>query len=802
MDSLLQDVVYAVRRLFAAPVFTLVAVVTLALGIGANGALFSLVNGVLLRPLPYPEPDRLVHLSAWHEGKPAPLSPANFLDAEAAVRSFDAMSVYDNGGYTVTGRGEPARVNAGEVSASFFEVMGVTPSLGRGFLPDENEPGKRRSVVIGHALWQRHFTGDPAALGQSLALDGQPYVVVGVAPEGFDFPMESELWVPLAYDARFREARGAWYLGGVGRVAKDASLDQARAELLTIGTRLARAHPENENLGLTATQLRDHLVGDVRRPLLVLLGAVGFVLLIACVNVANLLLARHTARATELAVRTALGASRVRLVRQLLTEALVLGLAGGALGVAGAHWGRSLLLALLPGGDLPRLGETPIDRQVLAFCGALAVLTALVFGAFPAWRTACRDPAIGLREGGRGLLSGRGRLGRGLVVAEMALAVTLLVGAGLLLRSFVELRRVDPGFGVANALTFRTALPEALYADNAQRVAFYRALEERLRSAPGVEAVGASVGLPLSDVYFNFSFEVEGRPPLPPAQQPSLETRVVTPGYFRAIGIPIVAGRGFAETDSAEAPQVVVLSRAAARRHFPNEDPIGKRIVLGWGAGAGRRAGGEVIGIAGDVREHGLGKAHPAQVYLPFAQRPLLNMSLVLRTVSEPQSLAALVRTAVAELDSSLPVLRLASLEEVVSRSVERPRFYAALLGFFAGTALLLAALGVFGVLSYAVAQRSREIGVRLALGARPRDMVRMVLGEAMGLAGAGLLLGCLMALALARSLASLLFGLTAADPATFLGVAAALGAAALLASALPARRAARLDPLQALRSE
>jgi putative ABC transport system permease protein len=500
-------------------------------------------------------------------------------------------------------------------------------------------------------------------------------------------------------------------------------------------------------------------------------------------------------------VRTAIGAGRGRLVRQLLTEALVLGLAGGAAGLALASWGTSLLLALQPG-DLPRAAEVRVDWTVVGFAAAISVLGSLLFGAVPALRLARRDPAQTLREGGRGLHAGHGQLGQGLVVAEIALAVALLVGAGLLIRSFSQLRRVDPGFQVANALTFRVSLPDTAYKEGTRKVAFYRSLLERLAALPGVRSAGATMGLPLSGLHLNFSFEVEGRPKLAPAQQPSMEVRVVSAEYFGAIGMPVLAGRGFTAADVAEAPRVMVLSRSAVRRFFPGEDPLGKQINLGWGGDGSPRAGGTVVGVVGDVKDHGLAEDHPPEAYLPHTQRPVQSMDLVLRTAVDPASLATAAAAAVRELDPDLPVTRVRTLEQIVSRSVAVPRFYALLLASFAGTALFLAALGVFGVLSCAVAQRSREIGLRMALGARPADVLSMVVAQALRLAALGLLVGGASALVLSRTLASLLFELTPTDPATFGMVALVLGAAALLAGALPALRAARLDPLQALRLE
>jgi predicted permease len=805
VDSIRQDFVYALKRLRSAPGFTLVAVATLALGIGATGALFSVVNGVLLRPLPYPEPEGLVRVAAVYEGRRvAVMSPLNFLDTAAAARSFEHLAAFDQGGYTLTGRGEPVRLDGAEVSAPFFELLRVPPFLGRGFRAEENEPSRSKVVVLGHGLWRERFGGDPAVVGKDVTIDGEPRTVMGVAPAGFSFPDESQLWLPLAYDEVFRvKSRGAWYLNVIGRLRPGVALPVARAELETIATRLEREHPDqNEKLGMTAVGLQDDMVGGVRLALLVLLGAVGFVLLIACVNVANLLLARLSARETELAVRTAIGAGRWRLARQLLTEALVLGLAGGAAGLMVAVWGTRLLLELQPG-DLPRAAEVGVDWSVAGFAAGVSILASLLFGSVPALRASRRDPGDALREAGRGLHGGQGRLGPGLVVAEVALAVTLLVGAGLLIRSFVQLRRVDPGFQTASALTFRISLPESSYSEEARRSAFYQDLVERLSALPGVRAAGATAGLPLSGVRFNLSFEVEGRPKLSPAQQPSMEIRVVSPEYFEAIGMPVLAGRGFTPQDVDGAPPVMVLSRSAVRRFFPGEDALGKSITLGWRRPAGRpNAGGTVVGIVGDVKDRGLAEEHPPEAYLAHAQLPLLNMDLVLRAATDPMASAAAAIKTVHGLDPELPVTRVRTLEQIVSRSIATPRFYAQLLAFFAASALLLAALGVFGVLSYAVSRRSREIGVRVALGARPGDVLRMVLGQALRLAALGLLLGAVAAAALSRALVSLLFELSPTDPATFAAVALVLAGAALLAATLPARRAARLDPLQALRSE
>ena len=805
MDTLRQDLAYALRRLAEAPGFSLIAVATLALGIGANGAIFSVVNAVLLRPLPFGEPDRLVRVAQLWQGRPTVYSPQNFLDTQKAAQSFDSLAVFDEGGMHLTGRGRPVRLDGAEVSASFFDVLKVRPALGRGFAAEENEPGHTKVAILGHRLWRERFGADPAAVGQTMQLERETYTVVGVAPPGFSFPEGAELWTPMLYDARFRtQSRGAWYITVIGRLRAGVSVAHAREEVATIAARLAHQYPDaDEGVGATVIPLQESLVGGSRRALLVLLGAVGLVLLIACVNVANLLLARVAARETELAVRSALGAGRARLLRQLLTESMVLALLGGAAGLLLATFSLEGLLGLEPQG-VPRLAEVRMDRAVVAFAALLSILTGLVFGSVPALHMMRRATAQSLREGGRGVLGGRGhRLRGGLVVSQIALAMVLLAGAGLLLRSFAHLRHVDPGFRPGSALTFRVTLPESAYKEDPSQIAFYRDLAARLAALPGVQSVGAISGLPLSGVHFNLSFEVKGRAPLPPAQQPTMEVRVVSADYFKAMGIPVLRGRGLTAADDARAPQAVVLSRSAVRRHFPGEDAMGKAIVLGWGRGPGEpRAGGEVVGIVGDVKDHGLAEENPPEIYLPYPQRTVQAMDVVLRTSVPPRSLLPAAEAVVRDLDPELPVARVATLDEVVARSISEPRFYMVLLGSFAGLALFLAALGLFGVMSYAVVQRSREIGIRVALGAHPHDVLGMVLRHAMTLALAGVVGGLLGALALSRLLGRLLFELSPTDPGTLAGVALLLSLVALAASYLPARRATRVDPLIALRSE
>jgi putative ABC transport system permease protein len=806
MDTLRQDLLYALRRLRQSPGFAFVAIVTLALGIGANSAIFSMVNAVLLRPLPFEEPDRLVKLSQTWEGRTTGVySPQNFLDVASAASDFESLAAIDGGGVTLTGSGAPARLEGAGVSAAFFDVLRVRPILGRGFAAGENEPGHTKVVVLGHRLWRERFGADPAAVGRTIQLNREPHLVVGVAPPGFTYPDGAEVWTPIEYDAVFRtKSRGAWYLGVIGRLQPGVPVTHAREEVRTIAARLAREYPDaDEGVGGTVTSLHEAMVGESRPALLVLLGAVGLVLLIACVNVANLLLARAAARESELAVRTALGAGRGRLLRQLLTESVLLAVLGGAAGVLFAALSMDTLLGLQPAG-VQRLGEVRVDRTVLAFAAGLSVLTAILFGSAPALQLMRRATAQSLREGGRGLLGGRGhRLRGGLVVGQMALAMVLLAGAGLLIRSFSQLRRVDPGFRAGSALTFRISLPESAYRDESRRAAFFEELLTRLGALPGVRSAGAVLGLPMNGTRFSFSFEVKGRPPLPPAKQPSMEARVASPEYFRTMGIPVLRGRGLERGDTASSRQVVVLSEAAVRRFFPGEDPLGQWITIGWGRPEGRpKAGGEVVGIVGDVKDLGLAVENPPEIYLPHAQLPIESMDVVLRTALSPRSLAPAVEATVHDLDPELPIARTATLEEIVARSISEPRFYVVLLGAFAATALFLAALGIFGVMSYAVVQRSREIGIRVALGAHPAHLRRMVLGQALLLAVAGVGLGLLGSLALSRAIAGLLFDLSPTDPATLAGVALLLTAIALLASYLPARRATRVDPLTALRSE
>jgi putative ABC transport system permease protein len=805
MDTLRQDLTYALRRLIKSPGFTLVAVATLALGIGANSAIFSVVNGVLLKPLPYPEADRLVGVYHTSEGHRAVMSPPNFIDVAHAATTLENAAAVSGSRAILTGEGEPVRLDTAEVSASLFNVLRVRPALGRTFNADENTPGKTNVVVLSYGLWQQRFGSDPNVIGRRIQLDGETKEIVGVMPAEFSFPAERQAWLPLEYDQNFvSKQRGAWYLSVVARLKPGVSIEQSAAEVQTIGRNLAKQYPDqNATIGMTTFPLHEAMVVNIRSAVLVLLGAVGFVLLIACANVANLLLARAAARETEMAVRTALGAARGRLVRQLLTESVLIALCGAAFGLLLAVWGVEFLLGLQPEG-IPRLDAIRVDGTVVVFTLVIALVTGLVFGVVPAFQ-ATRGLSHALKEAGRGAMSGRAgnRVRAALVVAEMALAVMLLAGAGLLMRSFVRLQAVDPGFRPAQTLSFELTMPDARYKEDSRRVAFFDQLLPRLRALPGVQSVGAAMALPLSGMDFNISFSVTGRPPVPPAEQPAMEVRVASADYFSTIGIPVKRGRAFTENDREGTPRVVVITESAAKQYFPNEDPIGKTINLGWGKGAGKpKAGGEVVGIVGDVKDSGLSEPNPPEIFLPLRQWPVSLMSVVIRTATPPTAIADAVRAEVYAIDPSLPVSKVRTLDQIVAKSISQPRFYMTLLAIFAAVALALAGIGIFGVLSYAVAQRTREIGIRMALGAQERTVVGLVVRQAMTLVIAGVVCGTIAALLLSQTLATMLFGVTPTDPATFSGVAVVLVAVALLACYMPARRATRVDPIVALRAE
>jgi putative ABC transport system permease protein len=803
-----QDLRFAGRQLWKSPGFTLVAVLTLALGIGATTAIFSIVYGVLLRPLPFEAPERLVRPSFVDPAGQThgAFSPPNFLDFKAASRTLADVTSVENGTLNLSGDGsEPERLQAALVGANFFKVMGIRPLQGRTFAPGEDRPGAPRVAVISEKLWWRRFGGGPGLIGRSLTLDGQPYTVVGILRKGVQLPSAADVWVPKVFSPQELQQRGAVYFAAIGRLAPGATLRQARAEADVIGRRLSTQYPKaNASYFKTMTvdSLEERMLGDTRKPLLILLGAVGFVLLIACVNVANLLLVRAAVREGEIVIRAALGAGRGRIVRQLLTESLVLALAGGAAGVALAAWITKTLVTLGPR-EIPRLEQARLDGAALLFALGISLLAGVLFGLAPALQTSRTDLGGVIREGTRGSKGRTGTRARGLlVVVEMALAVVLLAGAGLLIRSFARLQNVDPGFRAGHVLTFKLTLPEGKYPDDSRLRAFTAALLERLRHLPGVSGAAATAfGLPLTGDDETFSFYVSGRPPAPLDKEESIRTATVTPGYFRLLGIRVVRGREFLPQDRDGGQPVVMINEAAARHFFPGEEPLGKRVEIGWKS-KGVRHGGEIVGIVSGFKQDALEREIEPQLFMPYDQAPAEALSVVLRTSGEPQALAAEVRPVVRALDADLPVYELQPLSETVSTSMSQSRFYMLLLGGFAVIALVLAAVGIYGVIAYAVRQRTQEIGIRMALGASRDRVLGMVVGQGMVLALVGAAAGLLGAFVATRGMRSLLFEVSASDPPTYAGVALVLVAVAAVAAYLPARRAARTEPNLALRGE
>jgi putative ABC transport system permease protein len=805
LSDIRQDVRYALRSLRKAPGFATVAILTLALGIGANTAIFSVVNGVLLEALPFPEPERLVMVHQTFEEQATTSSPTNFYDWRAQSRSFAGMTIMNNTSVNLTAPGAaPERLRAASVAASFFSVLRVPAIVGRTFNPDEDSFGGPNVVVLHERFWRSRFNADPRLVGRTITLNGQPHTVVGIVGAESAWPSRTDLWIPLRFDpVSLPNMRGAIWLTAVARLAPGVTMEAAAAEMATIAGRLEQQYPRaNTGVGVMLEPMREYLVGDMRTPLLVLLGAVGFVLLIACANVSNLMLVRATARETELAVRTALGAGRARLVRQLMTESTLLALLGGVAGLALATWGTKALVGIAPR-NIPRLNTVSVDTMVLMFTLAIALGTGILFGLIPAMHVAGGDVNRTLKEGGRGARghSGSGRTRSLLVVSEMALAVMLLAGAGLLIRSFRELMQVDPGFRAQNVASFTLSLPETKYEEYDRQRAFMDGLLERLRALPGVQSVAGAQALPLTGLGFTLSFDVAGRPEAAPGQEPSAEIRVVTPDYLATLGIPIVRGRGFTEQDRQGSHRVLLMNEAGAARFFAGEEAIGQRIDFGWSRDS-VRMGGEVVGIVHDVREQELAGEPQPQFYVPFAQWPVDYFSVALRTDRSLDAIIPLARTELRELDPDLPMFEVQTLESIVADSVARPRFYMLLLGTFAIVALVLSGVGIYGVIAYLVAQRTHEIGVRMALGASSTRVIRMVLGESLAIAAVGIALGLAGAFMLTRLLSSLLFGVNPTDPLTFTAVALILAAIAMLASWLPAMRAARLEPVMAMRAE
>jgi predicted permease len=814
MRTLLEDLRFTLRQLRGSPGFTITTVLTLALGIGSATAIFSLIDAVLLRPLPFPGQDRLVWVQKADQTLPAgneePLSYPDFFDWRARNRTLAGIACYHGDSATLTGAGEPRHLGSQVVSTEFFRVLGVHPMLGRDFRPEEEKPGTR-VAILSHELWQSAFGAANDIVGRGIVLDGRSYTVVGVLPAGAGFPISTPppaFWTTLAVDAEgdppiATEQRGADYLRVVARLRPGATAAAARADLSVIARNIASQFPDTNKPYTAAVvmPLMEHITGDVKPALRILFGAVLLVLLIACVNVAGLLLARSYGLRAELAVRAALGAGRWAIVRQVLTEAVCLSVCGAALGVLLSSWILDAMLRYVPE-SLPRAGEVSVDATVLGFVTLLALATGLLFGALPAWRASRLDPAAGLRDGGRSVTAGRvqSRLDGSLVIAETAIGMVLLVGSGLLIRSFVEVLRVDPGFDPHGVLTADLNLPDSRY-PRQQRIEFYRRLLPELASLPGVESVAAGWPLPLAESRVGISFAIDGRP-VPAGDEPSEALSVVTPDYFRTMRIPIVSGRAFTPRDETNAPPVAIVNERFARKYFPGENPVGKHIRPGLGDGTIRQPMREIVGVVGNVKRTGLTAEADAQYYLPWEQAVIVAPTLALRTAGNTGALAGALRARVGKLDRGIPLYRVRTLEELVSRATAEPRFHTLLLTSFAAMALLLAAVGMYAVLSYMVVQRTAEIGVRMALGARRADVVGMVIRRGLKLAGAGLAIGLAASAALTGYIRSLLYRVTPLDAGTFAAVTLLLLFVCQIACALPAWRASRLDPVRTLREQ
>jgi putative ABC transport system permease protein len=803
-----QDIGYAFRGLLRRPIFTFIAVLTLALGIGANAAIFSVVNGVLLRPLPYPSPDRLMMLWTYNPrqgfDKDVGTYP-NFDDWRRENKSFERLAAYTGGSFTLTGAGEPAQIRGAIVTPGFFETLGTGPALGRVFGERESAAGGDRAAVLAHGLWQRRFGSDRTIVGKTVMLNGVSHDIVGVMPEAFAYPDDAEVWTPLAPSERFKQlmqSRGSFWLTVIGRLRPDVTRTAAQSEMDAIASRLERQYQQNAGLGIRLVPMHEEIVGDVQRPLLILLGAVCFVLLIACANVANLLLTRAASRQKELAIRAALGASRGRIVRQMLTESVLLGAAGGAAGLLLASWGVDLLHLLAPS-NVPRLALVTVDPRVLAYTACAAIVTGLAFGLVPAFQGAAAAGEA-LKEGGRaGVEGSRGRrLRSALAVAEIATALVLLIGAGLLVRSFLAMSRVDLGFEARRVLALRLELPRARYPQGPQVTAFFQQLTQRLASLPGVEASSGGTSLLLSALPQSAGLMVEGRPPATgEAANVPVPYDSVMPSFFETLRIPLVKGRLFTDADGPGALRVVVVNQGFVRRYFPDTDPIGRRVAFGdtpdrdtdWLT---------IVGVVADTRRGGLDRRPWAELYYPHAQGPDRRMFVLLRTAGDPMALARAAQAEVWAIDREQPVTSVRTLDAMIARVHANRRFTTLLLGLFAAVALILAAIGVYGVIAYSTAQRTQEIGIRMALGAGQTHVLRMVVGEGLRIGAAGLVVGVAAALMLTKLMSGLLFGVSARDPLTFVALPLVLLAVSAAASWIPARRAVRVDPIVALRAE
>ncbi|MEN3333459.1 MAG: hypothetical protein V7641_2824 [Blastocatellia bacterium] len=820
MNPLLQDLRYSLRLLAKRPGFTLVAVITLALGIGANTAIFSVVNAVLLRPLNYNEPDQIVAL--WEnvptKGGRWRVAPANFFDWKNQNQVFAEMAAFSSSGFNLTGTGEPEQIRGARASQGYFSVLGVEPILGRAFLPEEYEPGKGQVVILDYGFWQRRFGSDSKLIGQTLTLDDKPYTVVGVMPAGiyptwpmtaagisFE-PQQQQYWVPMSFTADWAANRYSHVLGVVARLKPGVTTGRAQTEMDVIAQRLEQDYPaNNRDEGIIISPFINEVVGNVRPALFVLLGAVGCVLLIACANIASLLLAQLAARRKEIAIRAALGARRAHLVRQFLVEGLMLSLLGGACGVLLATWGIDLLLRMIPQ-NIPRLNQVGVDLKVLSFTLLLSLAASLIFGFAPALQASKTDLQEALKEAGRssGANPSRQRFRRLLVVAQIGMAVVLVIGAGLLIKSFWRLRQVDPGFNPAHVVVMNLTIPPSRYREWHQISGFYTQLHERLQNLPGVRSATIAYDQPLASNWIN-SFLIEGQPAPAPGQTPVENFRPVGHDYFRTLGIELLKGRHFTAQDDPGHTGAAIINDAFARQYFPNEDPLGHRLQTDTPA---LMANGpmptsfEIVGVVRDTKFNGLSAVAAPAFYIPARQFPLADMIVLARVEGDPLNYTQTLRDTVWAIDPDQPVNSIAALEHIVADDIAQPRFNMFLMGLFSALAVMLAAVGIYGLLSYAVTQRTQEIGVRMALGAQRRDIFKLIVGQGLRLTLAGVGIGLAAALLLTRFLSSLLYGLSATDFTTFAFVALLLAAVALIACYLPARRATKVDPMEALRYE
>ena len=820
MENLLKDIRYSIRMLRKNPGFTVVAVIALALGIGATSAIFSVVNAVLIRPLQFKDAEHLVRIWGKFDKAGIPknwISEPELLDLKEQTQSFEDIAAYQSSGVNLTGNADPIRVNSASVNAGLFSLLGVQPSFGRTFAEEEDQPGRDKVVLASNALWRSRFGSDPELIGKTIGLSGDSYTVIGIMPLGFQFPDEDDLWIPLAIDKTHLDNRGSHGLEVVARLKPGVTRPQAQADLTNVAAALEQKYPNNyanSGWGLYSVSMLDELVGNVRPALRILLGAVALVLLLACANVANLLLARATVREKEVAIRAALGAGRRRLIQQLLTESVLLSVIGGLFGLLLAYFGVRLFVAFGPK-DIPRLQEIGLDARVLAFSFLVAVATGVAFGLAPALQISKPDLHDSLKEGGRGSTGGRHRLRNALVVSEVAIALVLLVGAGLMIKSFQHLLQLNLGFRTEKILTMRLSVPSTKYKDDPQVAAFYHKLLDKVKTLPGVESVGAISHLPLSGSYSSGTTGVENADPdaqidrFQGIAHIEADRRSVSPEFFSTLGVVLKAGRPFTEADNHDAPPVAIVDESFERRFWPKGSAVGKRFVAQFN-GPNEIKWGEIVGVVAHIRhygidqvkQYGLGQDGREQVYLPYLQQPSSRMYLAIKTTGDPITLTNAVRSEVLSLDPEQPIYQVKTMDQLVTTSLAQRQLNMILFVTFSAIALVLAAVGIYGVMSYSVTQRTHEIGIRMALGARQSNVLGLVVRQGMALALVGVVVGLGAAIALTRLMSSLLFGVSATDPLTFAAISVILTGVALAACLVPARRATRVDPMIALRYE